>query len=124
MKKVLGIGGVFFKSPNPEKLRAWYKEYLGVESESWGAQFDVIKLMKDKPNAYQVWCAFKEDTKYFTPSTQPFMINFIVDDLVALRNYLVTAGVTVMPEMEETEYGKFGWCLDCDGNKIELWEPS
>lgn len=124
MKRVLGIGGIFFKSPNPEKLRAWYKQFLGMESESWGTQFDIAQLKMDKPNAYQVWSPFKEDTAYFAPSTQQFMVNFIVDDLIELRNQLVAEGVNVMPEMEESEFGKFGWCLDCDGNKIELWQPA
>lgn len=123
MEKVLGIGGVFFKTPDPEKLKKWYKEHLGIESESWGTQFGVQHIQNADNNAYQVWSPFKEDTTYFAPSSQSFMINFIVADLNALRKQLIEEGVEVLPQFEESEFGKFGWCMDPFGNKIELWEP-
>lgn len=122
MKRVIGIGGIFFKSKDPKVLGQWYEQHLGIKNEGWGAQFMVDNL-KEVKDAYQLWSPFKADTTYFEPSTQPFMINFIVDDLTGLIAKLKEEGVTVMDKTDESEFGKFGWCLDPEGNKIELWEP-
>jgi predicted enzyme related to lactoylglutathione lyase len=122
MKKVIGIGGIFFKSKDPKALGEWYQKYLGIVNEGWGAQFFVKDLAGVK-EAYQLFSPFKSDTTYFEPSKQSFMINFIVDDLTALLAQLKTEGVEVMESKEESEFGKFGWCMDPEGNKVELWEP-
>jgi predicted enzyme related to lactoylglutathione lyase len=123
MKRVIGLGGIFFKSKDPQALNEWYKKHLGIPAEQWGTQFFFDKVSAEAPNGYNLWSPFKADTKYFEPSTQPFMINFIVDDLVALYEALKSEGVEVIGETQDGEYGKFGWCMDPDGNKIELWEP-
>lgn len=120
MKRVIGIGGIFFKSKDPKALRAWYHQHLGINSEEWGAQFSVQDL---KPDSYQVWNPFKADTTYFEPSHQAFMLNLIVDDLEKLLEELKKEGIQLLEEMQVNEFGKFGWCLDPEGNKIELWEP-
>jgi predicted enzyme related to lactoylglutathione lyase len=123
MKRVTGIGGVFFKAKDPEKLKAWYREHLGIESESWGAVFH----WRDDPrsaDASTAWSVFTEETKYFAPSTQPFMINYRVADLGALLEQLRAEGVEVDPKSgEDSDFGKFGWVMDPEGNRIELWEP-
>ena len=123
MKKVTGLGGIFFKSNNPQKTREWYKTHLGIESESWGAQFN----WRDKDNpeiiGYSVWSPFKNDTTYFEPSVKEFMINYRVDNLVDLLAELKKEGINQIGEMVEDEFGKFAWIMDPDDNKLELWEP-
>lgn len=122
MKRVIGIGGIFFKSKDPKALGDWYQKHLGVNNEGWGAQFLVTDLAEVK-DAYQLWSPFKAETTYFEPSSQSFMINFMVDDLTSLLAQLKVEGVNVMDKTDESEFGKFGWCMDPEGNKIELWEP-
>lgn len=123
MKRVIGLGGIFFKSKDPKALNEWYKKHLGLPAEEWGVQFETQTLVKESPNAYQVWSAFKESTPYLAPSDKPFMFNFIVDDLHPLLAQLKEEGVTIVKEAEESEFGRFGWIMDPEGNKIELWEP-
>ncbi len=123
MKKVLGLGGIFFKSKDPVALNEWYRTHLGINNEGWGALFPLNKLNEEVNDGYQLWSPFKDDTTYFKPSEQSFMINFIVHDLTALLAELKSNGVDVMDKTENGEEGKFGWCLDPEGNKIELWEP-
>ena len=119
MAKVLGIGGIFFKSPDPARLYAWYKTYAGFELAEWGAAFEPSAMPK---HSQTVWSAFKEDTTYFAPSEQRFMFNLIVDDLEAVLAQ-VKRGRAVIPQPSEShEHGKFGWFIDPDGNKVELWE--
>jgi len=123
-KRVTGIGGIFFKSENPEKLRAWYRKHLGIESETWGAVFfwkNEDDKAEDKP--YTAWSAFKEDTQYLNPSTKPFMINYRVENLKELLIELEKEGVEILPEKDSSEYGDFAWIMDLEGNKIELWQP-
>jgi catechol 2,3-dioxygenase-like lactoylglutathione lyase family enzyme len=124
MERVTGIGGVFFKSPDPEGLREWYKEHLGVRP---GKDGSVAFEWRDKNDpervGYTVWAPFKHDTSYFDPSSAPFMVNFRVGNLHELLEQLRREGVTVDSKTEEHEYGKFGWIMDPDGNRIELWEP-
>ncbi len=125
MKRVTGIGGVFFKAQDPDKLRAWYKEHLGIEFDEWGsAVFGCPDSEDERARAQTVWSLFPSDTKYFDPSSAPFMINYRVDNLAALLEQLRSEGVTVDERMEEFDYGKFGWVVDPEGNKIELWEPA
>lgn len=123
MKKVIGLGGIFFKSKDPAALREWYRTHLGIAAEEWGTQFFPKQLEEANLDAYQVWSPFKESTTYFAPSEQSFMVNFIVEDLYALLVELRREGVHVFEETEDTEFGKFGWILDPDGTKIELWQP-
>ncbi|HTM19909.1 MAG TPA: VOC family protein [Kofleriaceae bacterium] len=121
MERVRGIGGVFFKSKDPKALGAWYQEHLGVPLE-WGMA--IFRWAEhDRGGALTVWTPFAADTKYFAPSESPFMINFRVDDLDRVRAQLLAAGVTVDDKIEESEFGRFGWAMDPDGNKIELWQP-
>jgi len=122
--RVRGIGGVFFKSENPEALRAWYAKHLGIVSQ--GDQGTMFPW--DQPDApvkenFTVWSVFPASTKYFEPSKASLMLNYVVDDLHALLDALRAEGVWVDPKVEEADYRKFGWIMDPDGNRIELWEP-
>lgn len=124
MKRVTGIGGVFFKAKDPETLRAWYQQHLGLEFDAYGSVvFDCPESEAERKSAQTVWSLFPSDTKYFDPSTAPFMINYRVENLTALFEQLRSEGVTVEERTEEFEYGKFGWVIDPEGNRIELWEP-
>ncbi len=122
MKGVKAIGGVFFKARDPKKLTAWYRDHLGVPVTPEG--YVVIPFPKEpEQTGYMVWAPFEQDTQYFKPSTAPFMINFIVDDLHALIGRLRAAGCAVDDKVDESELGKFGWVMDPEGNRVELWEP-
>lgn len=123
MKRVIGLGGIFFKSSDPAALREWYRSHLGIESESWGATFEIGQPEPSGKTGNNVWCPFKQDTDYFSPSEKAFMINFRVDDLEALLKVLKEEGVQIIGDMVDSEFGKFGWVMDLEGNKIELWEP-
>ena len=124
MKKVTGIGGIFFKTADPEKTKQWYAKHLGIIPDSDG-YISFYWREKDDPETvgFTAWSPFRNDTKYFEPSQAPFMMNFRVDDLDALLEQLKTEGVQVVGEVEEYEYGRFGWIIDPEGIKIELWEP-
>ncbi len=123
MARVTGIGGIFFKCKDPETLRAWYHQHLGMATDQYGCLFSF--QAKDHPNnkGHLQWSPFKEDTTYFAPSTREFMINYRVDDLDALVSQLRAAGISFLDEMETYPYGKFIHLLDPEGNKLELWEP-
>lgn len=124
MKRVTGIGGVFFKSRDPKALGDWYRRHLGIPVEEWGgAAFSWRDPENPEAGGTTVWSPFSADTGYFAPSTASFMINYRVEDLHALLAVLREEGVPVDDKIEESEYGKFGWVTDPDGNKIELWEP-
>lgn len=123
MKKVTGIGGIFFKSKDPKKLNEWYKTHLGFDTNPYGATFKWHEAADSTKKAQTQWTAFPETTKYFEPSTKDFMINYRVDNLVALVEELKKEGVTVLDTIESYDYGKFVHILDAEGNKIELWEP-
>jgi predicted enzyme related to lactoylglutathione lyase len=127
MKHVLGIGGIFFKANDPEKLTAWYQEHLGLDVEEYGGVTfrEGTSTGESSPQrqAYLVWSPFAADTDYFAPSEKPFMINFRVADLEALLAKLRAEGVTVDARAEKSEFGYFGWAMDPEGNRIELWEP-
>ncbi|MEQ1746481.1 MAG: VOC family protein [Saprospiraceae bacterium] len=124
MKRVTGIGGIFFKCRDREAMLAWYQKHLGIPMEPWGAQFFWGDTPEGAAKPYSVLGLFKEQTDYFDPSTQPFMINFRVDNLTALLAQLRTEGVTIVGTPLEEDYGKFAWVLDPEGNKIELWEQT
>ena len=123
MARVTGIGGVFFKSPDPKALTAWYAGHLGIQmSEYGGASF----LWSDEVPAttgQTAWSVFPESTKHFGSGPQTAMINYRVDDLDALLDKLQAAGVTIDPKREDASYGKFAWITDPDGNRVELWQP-
>ena len=123
MKKVTGIGGLFFKCKDPEKVKEWYSKHLGLNMDQYGTSFEWRQ--GDDPTRYGFtqWSAFSDSTKYFEPSVKDFMINYRVQDLESLVNDLKRDGVTVLDSIESYEYGKFIHILDNEGNKIELWEP-
>ncbi|MEM9195533.1 MAG: VOC family protein [Myxococcota bacterium] len=123
-KRVTGIGGIFFRAENADELRAWYKKHLGIDVESWGGTaFEWRK--KDAPDEVgsTVWSIFKGDSDYFKPSSSRFMINYRVDDLDAVLAALRSEGVEVDDKIEESEFGRFGWVMDPEGHRIELWQP-
>lgn len=123
MKRVTGIGGVFFKAKDPKALAEWYRTHLGMKVEDWGGV--AFRWADDNPTATgtTIWSPFKDDTTYFAPSPASFMINYRVDDLHALLAKLREEGCVVDDKVEESEFGKFGWVIDPEGNKLELWQP-
>ncbi|MES2521707.1 MAG: VOC family protein [Gemmatimonadota bacterium] len=124
MAKVTGIGGVFFKSKGDHAaLAAWYQQHLGMALESFGGA--ILKWPEDKggDDGLTVWSVAKHDTKWFAPSTSPFMINYRVDNMDELLAQLKAGGVEIIQGPESHENGKFAWIMDPDENKIELWEP-
>jgi predicted enzyme related to lactoylglutathione lyase len=124
MQRVTGIGGVFFKSRDPQGLAAWYRDHLGIALEPWGgAVFRWSGPDNPSGTGSTVWCPFKDDTPYFSPGTAPFMVNYRVADLHALLAALRSEGCQVDDKVEESEHGKFGWVVDPEGHKIELWQP-
>lgn len=124
MNRVTGIGGIFIKSGDPQRLRDWYRTHLGIQIEEWGG---VAFRWKSDDNpagtGTTVWSVFEASSNYFAPSNAGFMVNYRVADLHALIAQLRAEGCNVMDKVDESEFGKFGWVVDPDGNKIELWEP-
>lgn len=121
MKRVTGLGGFFFKTEDPKAVKDWYKNHLGLNTDVYGCTF-WWKAEEGNKCSTQ-WSPFKEDTNYFAPSKKEFMMNFRVENLVALLEVLKKEGVAIIGKIEEYEYCKFGWILDSEDNKIELWEP-
>jgi predicted enzyme related to lactoylglutathione lyase len=122
--RALGVGGVFFRSPDPARLANWYKDALGLEIEAWGTTHGTSFAPEAMPaNSFTVWSTFAADTEYFGESGQSFMINLVVDDLDAALKNVKAAGGQVIPDKEEHDFGRFGWIVDPDGNRVELWEP-
>jgi predicted enzyme related to lactoylglutathione lyase len=122
MARVTGVGGVFLKSKDPKALKQWYVDNLGIVSSDWGVNFEWSDEVP-KGTGSTAWATFPQDTKHFGDSGQTAMINYRVDDLDALVAELETKGVWVDPNRMNEVYGKFAWIKDCDGNKVELWEP-
>ncbi|NLR77954.1 VOC family protein [Chitinophaga eiseniae] len=122
MKRVTGIGGIFFKCNDPEKIKEWYKTHLGFNMDAYGAKFEWRRADDSTQKGSTLWSPFPDKTKYFEPSSKDFMINYRVDDLEALVTALKSEGVTVLDNIETYDYGKFVHILDVEGNKIELWE--
>ncbi|WP_439128585.1 VOC family protein [Polaribacter sp.] len=120
-KRVTGVGGLFFKSENPKASKDWYKKHLGFNTDDYGCTF-WWKDSEEKEASTQ-WSPFAKDTTYFEPSKKDFMFNYRVENLAELLVTLEKEGVTIVGKIEEYSYGKFGWILDNEGNKIELWEP-
>lgn len=123
MKRVTGIGGVFFKSKDPAKTKDWYDKHLGIESGEYGGGFKWRSEENPDEIGFTAWSVFEDSTTYFDPAKKPFMINYRVENLEELLKVLAVEGVELVGEMEVYSYGKFGWIMDPDGNKIELWEP-
>ena len=122
-KKVTGIGGIFFKTENPDKMKEWYSKNLGLVTDEYGSPFEFRNANNPDEINYLQWSPFSQVTKYFEPSTKEFMINYRVENLVELVAELKKDGVEIVDEIEEFEYGKFIHIMDPEGNKIELWEP-
>ncbi len=124
IKKVTGIGGIFFKCKDPKKLREWYKTNLGLNTNEYGAVFEWRQGADTTKKGFTQWSTFSQKTKYFEPSTKDFMINYRVDNIDRLVDQLKTEGVIIVDTIETVEYGKFVHIMDIEGNKIELWEPN
>jgi predicted enzyme related to lactoylglutathione lyase len=125
MKRVTGIGGIFFKAKDAKALQAWYKEHLGVDVQAWGgAAFDWVDAEGKAYAGTTAWNIESENTDHFAPSSAPFMVNYRVEDLHALLKALKEEGCDVLETtMDDADYGKFGWVVDPEGNKVELWQP-
>jgi predicted enzyme related to lactoylglutathione lyase len=123
MQRVTGIGGIFFKAKDPEKLYQWYEKHLGICRESHGDGVSFRWADDRAEPGMTVWAIFPSDTKYFNPSASPFMINFRVADLDAVLSTLKSEGVEIDSKREDYDYGRFAWIMDPEGNRIELWEP-
>ena len=124
MKRVTGIGGLFFKAKDPKKIKEWYAKHLGFEADENGTvRFGWKDNENPQETGWTIWSPFEQNTTYFEPSKKSFMFNYRVDDLNALLDQLRKEGVQVEDRTEEYEYGRFGWIMDPEGNRIELWEP-
>ncbi|MFC0183116.1 Catechol 2,3-dioxygenase [Pseudarcicella hirudinis] len=124
VRKVTGIGGIFFKCKDPKKMREWYKIHLGLNTNQYGAVFEWRQAIDSTQKGYTQWSPFKESTKYFEPSTKDFIINYRVVNLESLVEELKKDSVTIADKIETAEYGKFVHIIDIEGNKVELWEPN
>jgi predicted enzyme related to lactoylglutathione lyase len=124
MKKVTGIGGVFFKCKNPDKMKEWYKQNLGLQTDAYGTNFEWRLADSPDKKGFTQWGPFAQDSRYMQPSLKEFMINYRVADIESLVEDLRKNGIQVLDEIEVFEYGKFVHLLDPEGNKIELWEPN
>jgi predicted enzyme related to lactoylglutathione lyase len=124
LKRVTGIGGIFFKCKDPKQMRAWYQKHLGLNTNAYGAVFEWRQGADTTQKGFLQWSPFNEKTKYFAPSTKDYMINYRVANLTALVAALKEEGVAITDTIETFEYGKFVHILDAEGNKLELWEPN
>jgi predicted enzyme related to lactoylglutathione lyase len=124
MKRVTGIGGVFFHARDPAALREWYRRHLGIDVQDWGGAVFTWSDAEGRPTGgTTTWSIGAADGGYFAPSTAPFMVNYRVADVHALVKVLREEGCQVLDKVEESEYGKFAWVIDPEGHKVELWEP-
>lgn len=123
MAQVTGIGGIFFKADDPEKLYGWYEKHLGIKRQAEGVTFHWRDAENPEREGVTAWAIFGKDSTYFDPSRAHAMINYRVDDLDALLEALRAAGVEIDPKREDYDFGRFAWIIDPEGNKIELWEP-
>ena len=124
MKKVTGIGGIFFKCEDPIKIKEWYKTHFGLDTDQYGTNFEWRQATDSTKKGFTQWSPFSEKTKYFEPSSKDFMINYRVENLELLVEQLKKSGITITDKIETFEYGKFVHIMDIEGNKIELWEPN
>lgn len=124
MKKVTGLGGIFFKCNDPQGMNDWYAKNLGLTTGAYGTTFEWRQADDPSKKGSTAWCAFPSDTAYFNPSAKPFMINYRVENIAALVDELKRSNVTIVDDIAESDYGKFVHVLDPEGNIIELWEPN
>ncbi len=124
LRKVTGIGGIFFKCKDPKKMREWYATNLGLNTNDYGAVFEWRQGADTTRKGFTQWSPFNEKTRYFEPSTKDFMINYRVENITELVGQLQKSGVVITDTIETYEYGKFVHIMDIEGNKIELWEPN
>ena len=124
MKRVTGIGGIFFKAKNAPAMHAWYKRHLGIDVQDWGgASFDWTDADGKPTGGTTAWTINPAESKQFAPSEASFMVNYRVADLRGLLKALKDEGCKVLEKVDESDYGKFGWVMDPEGNKVELWQP-
>ncbi len=124
MKRVTGIGGIFIKAKDPVALRAWYKKHLGIDVQEWGGTaFRWADESGQATLGTTIWSVGGPEGDYFAPSTSSFMVNYRVADLHSLLSALREEGCNVLEKTDDSEYGKFGWVMDPEGNKVELWQP-
>lgn len=123
MKRVTGIGGIFFKARDAPALQAWYKEHLGIDVQPWGGTAFSWAEEGNPTTGSTIWSVHPQDGEPFGPSQAPFMVNYRVEDLVSLVELLKSEGCQMVGTLDESEYGKFAWVLDPEGNKVELWQP-
>ncbi len=123
MKKVTGIGGIFFKCDDAQGMNDWYAKNLGISTSKYGTTFEWADAEDPSKKGSTTWSTFPNDSKYFDPSTKPFMINYRVENLIEMVEELKKEGVTIVDEIADYDYGKFIHILDPEGNMIELWEP-
>lgn len=122
MDRVTGIGGIFFKASDPRALAEWYRVHLGLPVEPWGGA--AIRWgTAENPSGTTIWSPHPSDSSNFEPGKASFMVNFRVADLDALLSALRLEGCNVLEQVDDSEYGKFGWVIDPEGNKVELWQP-
>ena len=119
MQRVVGVGGIFFKARHPEALRAWYKTHLGIDVQDWGG----TTFPWNRADGMTVWSISPEASETFGPSRSSFMVNYVVEDLHAVLAALRSEGCEVDAKVDESDFGKFGWVMDPEGNRIELWQP-
>ena len=124
MKRVTGIGGIFFKAKDASALQAWYKRHLGIDVQAWGGTaFSWADAYGKPTGGTTVWSVAPEESDQFAPSTASFMVNYRVEDLYAVVAALKAEGCNVLDKIDDSEYGKFAWVIDPEGNKVELWQP-
>ncbi|NMB90612.1 MAG: VOC family protein, partial [Chloroflexi bacterium] len=124
MAKVLGVGGIFIKSPDPVRLQGWYTQWLGINAQNeQGMSFAIFQPGMMPENSYTLLSAFDSETDYFAPSSKEFMFNLVVDNLEEALSQVAAGGAQVVGDIDKSEFGNFGWFIDPDGNKVELWQP-
>lgn len=124
MKRVTGIGGIFFKAQDAAGLQAWYKRHLGIDVQPWGgAAFAWTDAHGQPTSGTTAWSIIPAGEESFAPSAAPFMVNYRVEDLRALVAALKAEGCNLLDKIDESEYGMFAWVIDPEGNKVELWQP-
>jgi predicted enzyme related to lactoylglutathione lyase len=124
MKRVIGIGGIFFQAKDPVTMRAWYQKHLGIDVQEWGGTAFTWTDADGKPTTgTTIWSIGEASGASFAPSTSPFMVNYRVENLAVLLQALREEGCNVLDKTDDSEFGKFGWVMDPEGNKVELWQP-
>ncbi len=124
MKRVTGIGGIFFQAKDPVALREWYRRHLGIDVQAWGGTaFPWADADGPAIRGHTIWSIGAADGAPFAPGSAPFMVNYRVDDLAALLQALRDEGCQVLDATDDSEFGTFGWVVDPEGHKVELWQP-